>query len=209
MNNQGTTTIITNLRSGAFFVVLLFLVTQVMPRALGQRDINQKTSALLAPSHPNGGTWTVTGSLNTARESHTAALLSNGMVLVAGGYDSMTHVLASAELYDPVSGSWTFTGNLNTARTVKNATLLTNGSVLVAGGTTNSGFLASAELYDPVSGSWTLTGNLNDGRSANTATLLPNGMVVVAGGDDSIVLPPTASVELYDPESGTWTFTGS
>src|SRR5438094_6652475 len=96
---------------------------------------------------PTTGTWTVTGSLNTARESHTAALLSNGMVLVAGGYDSNTHVLASAELYDPISGSWTPTGSLNTARTVKNATLLSNGMVVVAGRSTNSGILASAELY--------------------------------------------------------------
>src|SRR2546421_6124569 len=132
------------------------------------------------------------------------------MVLVAGGYDSMTHVLASAELYDPVSGSWTFTGNLNTARTVKNATLLTNGMVLVAAGSTNSGILASAELYDPVSGSWTLTGSLNNGRSANTATLLHDGKVLVAAGDDiTFPSPPIASAELYDPESGTWTFTGS
>src|SRR5438552_2383311 len=32
-----------------------------------------------------GETWTATGSLNTARRVHTASLLPNGMVLVAGG----------------------------------------------------------------------------------------------------------------------------
>src|SRR5947208_16804757 len=122
------------------------------------------------------------------------------MVLVAGGYDSNTHVLASAELYDPVSGSWTFTGNLNTARTVKNATLLTNGMVLVAAGSANSGILASAEVYDQVGGGWSLTGGLNNGRSAKPATLLPDGKVLVAaGGDVTYLSLSIGSAQLYDP----------
>src|SRR5436190_3650209 len=59
------------------------------------------------------GTWTATGSLNTGRFRHTATLLPNGMVLVAGGHANEAP-FASAELYDPASGTWTTTGSLNT-----------------------------------------------------------------------------------------------
>ena len=82
---------------------------------------------------PASGTWTATGSLTTARYGHTATLLPNGKVLVAGGYNGLGY-LASAELYDPASGTWTATGSLATARYDHTATLLPNGKVLVAGG---------------------------------------------------------------------------
>ena len=88
---------------------------------------------------PASGSWTATGSLNTARLDHTATLLPNGKVLVAGGLDSSFNASASAELYDPASGSWTATGSLNTARYFHTATLLPNGKVLVAGGYNGSG----------------------------------------------------------------------
>jgi hypothetical protein len=159
-------------------------------------------------SQEASGSWTATGSLHTARLEHTATLLPNGMVLVAGGLDSRGNLLASAELYDPESGSWTATGSLNVARVDQTATLLPNGMTLVAGGVDSSGNSASAELYDPTSGNWTATGSLNIARSGHTATLLPNGMVLVAGGvGNDFTL--SASAELYDPASGTWTATGS
>ena len=152
-----------------------------------------------------------TGSLTTARFYHTATLLPNGKVVVAGGQDySSSNALASAELYDPASGTWTATGRLATARAYHTATLLPNGKVLVAGGAGNSGILTSAELYDPASGTWTATGSLAAARYGHTATLLlPNGKVLVAGGIDVTGNTVLASAELYDPASGTWTATGS
>jgi len=130
--------------------------------------------------------WRRAGRLNTARDYHTATLLQNGMVLVAGGYDNTGLASASAELYDPASGTWTATGSLNTARYIHTATLLQNGRVLVAGGR-DSNFMASAsaELYDPARGRWTATGSLNTTRQLHTATLLQNRKVLVAGGSDS------------------------
>jgi uncharacterized delta-60 repeat protein len=169
----------------------------------------QVPNAAQRPYHPTGGVWTLTGSLNTARYVHTATLLSNGMVLAAGGFDSNSTAFASAELYDPASANWTVTGSLNTARFLHTATLLPNGTVLVAGGfDSNFNVLASTELYDPTSGTWTATDSLNTARTRHRATLLPNGMVLVAGGSDTNGIA-VASAELYDPVSGNWTATGS
>ena len=92
--------------------------------------------------------WSLTNPLITARGLHTATLLGNGEVLVAGGYNYPPGYLTSAELYDPATGTWTFTGSLNEARDLHTATLLPNGKVLVAGGESTR-TLASAELYDP------------------------------------------------------------
>ncbi len=101
---------------------------------------------------PATGLWSATGSLATARERHTATLLPNGKVLVAGGDNGFLNYLSSAELYDPASGLWSATGSLATARAEHTATLLPNGKVLVAGGIGSSTYLSSAELYDPASG---------------------------------------------------------
>ena len=149
------------------------------------------------------GTWTDTGSLAAGRQQHTATLLPNGKVLVAGGIGNSGD-LASAELYDPASGTWTATGSLATARANHTATLLPDGKVLVAGDYVYSNG-ASAELYDPANGTWTHTSSMGSARSGHTATLLPNGKVLVAGGVGN---GPT-SAELYDPTSGTWQPTGN
>jgi RHS repeat-associated protein len=107
---------------------------------------------------PASGTFTPTGSLNTARSAHTATPLNNGMVLMAGGGNNSSGVLASAELYNPASGTFAYTGSLNTARSSDTATLLNNGTVLIAGGSDGNGnLLASAELYIPAPGSLSST----------------------------------------------------
>src|SRR5204863_9867617 len=93
---------------------------------------------------PSSGTWTATGSLNAGRELHTATLLPNGKVLVAGGQNSVIG-LTSAELYDAASGTWSATGSLNTARYSHTATLLPNSNVLVAAGR-NDNSLATGGL---------------------------------------------------------------
>jgi hypothetical protein len=79
---------------------------------------------------PAGGTWTETGSLLIRRRFHTATLLANGKVLVAGGAGFNGEIRSTAELYDPSTGIWTATGDLTTPRAGHTATLLSNGMVL-------------------------------------------------------------------------------
>ena len=74
-----------------------------------------------------------TGNLNTGRALHTATLLNNGMVLIAGGASNSLEI-QSAELYNPATGTFTPTGNMTTYRGEGfTATLLNNGMVLFAG----------------------------------------------------------------------------
>ena len=81
----------------------------------------------------------------TARDYHTATLLPDGRVLVAGGFDNDKRPLASAEVYDPSNGTWTAAGSMKVARVAHTATLLPDGRVLVAGGYNLNG-AGSAEL---------------------------------------------------------------
>ncbi|MEM5403144.1 kelch repeat-containing protein [Paraburkholderia unamae] len=156
---------------------------------------------------PVTGEWMPADSMNQARFQHTATLLPNGQVLVAGG--QRKQVTASTELYNPASNTWTATGSLTQGRQSHSATLLSDGRVLVAGGfKTGAGSEQStAELYDPSRGSWSATGSMNDARDAHTATLLPNGLVLVAGGEGKA--GALASAELYNPTTGSWSPTGS
>lgn len=147
-------------------------------------------------------TWSFTGNMNYYHASHTATLLNNGEVLIAGGLE-LGESPINAELYNPSSDSFTVTGNLNTGRYDHAAALLPNGEVLLVGGqATNcaSGGLSSAELYNPTAGTFTYTGSLHTGICAPAATLLPNGKVLVVG---------VSTAELYDPATGTFSVTGA
>jgi hypothetical protein len=160
---------------------------------------------------PATGTWAATGSLGTARGSHTATLLLSGQVLVAGGNANTPQGFASAELYDPATGTWAATGSLAEARyAFHTMTLLPSGQVLVVGGGGGSDSiphaLQSAELYDPATGTWAWTGPLPRTRSLHSATLLLTGKVLVAGGFSDGGVHGVS--ELYDPATGTWAETG-
>src|SRR5712691_10927695 len=79
--------------------------------------------------------------MNSVRAGHTATVLADGRVLVAGGgYE------ANAEIYDPASATWTLTTPMNVSRGRHAAVRLGDGRVLVVAG--NPYNAASAEIYN-------------------------------------------------------------
>ncbi len=174
----------------------------------GGDNVNSSENSPLASAElydPTTGTFTLIGAMGARRNLHTATLLPNGKVLIAGG----TWSNPSAELYDPATGTFTATGSMGTNRWGHTATLLPNGKVLIAGGEAfaSNNTLASAELYDPATGTFTATGSLATPRRSYTATLLPNGKVLIAGGYSDFG-NYFALAELYDPATGTFAATG-
>ena len=164
---------------------------------------------------PDTGTFVPTGNMITARLWHTATLLPDGRVLLAGGSRTSTGApVRSAELYEPSTGTFTATGTMITAQIGHMATLLGNGKVLILGGIDSTGLLrhfADAELYDPSTGLFAATGTYAsanhevDGNGevnilATTATLLSDGRVLVLW---------DSGPEIYDPAAYTFSPTGT
>jgi hypothetical protein len=108
---------------------------------------------------PATGKWTETGSMNVARYGHTATLLHNGKVLVAGGEDAKGDYLSSAELYDPATGKWTETGSMSAASAGSEAVLQPNGKVRIPGHYEGDQKRPGDNLYDPATRIWTVITN--------------------------------------------------
>lgn len=146
---------------------------------------------------PAGGTWTATGKKNIARWFTVAALLSDGKVLVAGGYvDVAEHATDSAEVYDPATASWTEIANMQAPHSGGMTTLLPDGNVLVV-------WPGGSEVYEPATGTW-------------TALPRPSGFIVprVWLSDGTVLsTDPEESTctaaALYDPPTGSLTAASS
>jgi hypothetical protein len=171
---------------------------------------------------PVSGLFVLTGTMTGKRYAHTATILPNNQVLIAGGFGHGCPGLDepavnSTELYDPTTGLFTSTGAMVTVRGGHTATLLPNGKVLITGGGDDGGGdfpfygagSVSAELFDQATGVFTLTGNMAEQRFGHTATLLANGKVLIVGGFATYAAIPSNQAEIYDPATGAFSAAGS
>jgi N-acetylneuraminic acid mutarotase len=163
---------------------------------------------------PRTGAWSAAGVMTAPRVNHTATLLPDGRVLVAGGGSLLKpagsfYSIATAEIFDPVAGTWTATGSLREPREQHLAELLASGQVLVAGGGQDNSmrFLATAELYDPTTGLWRPAASMSVARQLGASAVLPSGHMLIAGGDANFATHATA--EIYEPARDRWVATGS
>jgi hypothetical protein len=132
-----------------------------------------------------------TGNMMMPRLGHSATLLQDGRVLVAGGN-------SAAEIYDPATGTFSATGAMAAVRAFHQAVLLQDGRVLLVGGNgcDLNNCLPSAELYDPATGTFAGAGHMSVAQGVYSAILLKNGKALVSGSN---------TIEVFDPATGAFT----
>jgi hypothetical protein len=175
--------------------------------------------------NPLTGLFTFTGTMVTARDGHTATLLADGRVLIAGGGDNNGNVLATTEIYDPTTGQFTAAASMMTSRFGHFAASLRNGDVLIGGGIDDAGSsLASAERYvtksDAFEEVYSMPRDRFDVNASELEFLHPpvpgvefitEGPILIAGGFTqcpssavSFCLEPVRSVLTFDGTSNTF-----
>lgn len=187
----------------------------------GQIDVAGNVTADCDLFNPVSGNFEACGSgvaMQMARAGHTATLLHNGRVFVAGGYRGPGAGFSpTTEIYDSVTDSW-LSGPGIIARAYHTATQMGNQRVLIAGGFNgvnileNQGILSSTEIFDPNSGTVTPGQPMAERKMHHTANLLGTGNVDIFGGLGNITttyftgdqgLQPNSVVALT-PVAGTW-----
>lgn len=157
---------------------------------------------------PSTGRFSPAAPFYSPRFSHTATLLGDGSVLIAGGGNFTVGYLNSAERYQPATNTWVAAGQMPGARDGQTATLLKDGRVLVAGGF-NGQALRSTAIYNPVTNSWSAGASMHTARYHATAVLLADGRVLVVGGEQGFHnLTVLKSAEVYNPADNRWSSAG-
>jgi Kelch motif/Galactose oxidase, central domain len=150
---------------------------------------------------PTSGEFRPAAPMALPRASHAAVALSDGRILVVGGWTGR-RATATAEIYDPANGAWTAADSMTSPRVSCIARVLRDGRVLIVGGG-NGGLpdLATAEVFEPRSHSFAPVGPMASNHYL--ATLLSDGRVLVTGGQgpDGAIL---ASAEVFDPATSTF-----
>jgi N-acetylneuraminic acid mutarotase len=181
---------------------------------IGGRHCASNCAGLTTVSEDGATVWDTAGtiagtSVDPLKHSlHTASLLTDGTILLAGGTDGSS-VLASGEIFDPISNNFTLaSNNLQHPRQNHSASLMPNGRVLLAGGFSTTAYSTgptnTAEIYYPDTKMFLPTSVMPSSHSQHTAITLPDGNVFVAGGYSGVTTVSGAA-EIYYSTSGQWT----
>lgn len=156
---------------------------------------------------PRAAQFMAMGDLETSRVHHTAVLINDYQVLVAGGYSSYGASLDSLELFDANrGGSARIRTALLQSRYAHCSVRLLDGRVLIAGGAASNvaSWLTSTELFDPNTAAIAAGPSLGLPRSDARAAMLPSGRIAFFGGNYD-----ARAVEIYCPETDTFVLADS
>lgn len=169
-------------------------------------DMPNTTSDAVDIYNPVSDSWSAGTFLQTSRFAHTATLMVNGKVLVAGGWSSAIggNGLDSVHIYDPATDTWAVGASMPVGVDYLNAVLLPNGLVAAIGGNTNVS-VNNVSLYNYLSDTWTAGPVMITARHSAGVVLLPDQEVlVIAGGATAVVGGRTNAVERFDFADGFW-----
>lgn len=142
------------------------------------------------------------GQMHVPRVSHAAVSLSDGRILMTGGWTTGGLTTARAEVFDPAQGQFIAAGEMNTTRASHVAVLLSSGRVLIIGGEVRTGVaLSSVEMFDPATMKFASMNPMQTPRSFHVAVRLTDGRVLVAGGLGARG-EALRSAEIFDPATG-------
>jgi hypothetical protein len=183
----------------------------------GGRSNDSSTGRALRSSElydPATGRWSAAGDLLDGHYDHSATLLPDGRVVVAGAsWTYKPKAIATGEIFDLSTGRWTPTAPMVESRYADLGFTLDDGRVLVVG----SGTSADAEIYDPAVDRWVATRPMTSNRWYPTGALLPDGRIIVVGGEAGpgsrggstafVAGSALRTAEVFELASGTWSAT--
>ncbi|MDP3542197.1 MAG: kelch repeat-containing protein [Elusimicrobiota bacterium] len=164
--------------------------------------------------YPDTKVFIETAPMISSRSNHSAVMLPDGRVFVAGGFGTNSLLQDdvpsdTAEIYISTQGRWIPAANMPAAceRAIHATVQLKDGRILLIGGINGSGILATSARYDPALNTWDCASvpSMPSALRSHTATLLFDGRVLVAGGNDGFGENNVSFI--YNPVSNTWEIT--
>jgi hypothetical protein len=188
----------------AFFIMKFFCLAFLFCVLLGGATLSQNIARrdLLPVGHLIAG-----HDMTSARGGHSATVLPDFRIFLAGGKDQHGNILDTTEIYDSSTETFTRAAKMIVPREGHAAGVLSDGKILIAGGVTRGGTaLASSEDYDFETGEFTRRGTMHAARIRPGVTVLRDGRILVTGGTNGKTV--LSSAETYEVLNGKWTLAG-